>query len=73
MEDNGFLILRKIKYLDYNQPIYYPGNKNPYKKLIVVGAKAIIEKELGGEIKFVGYGEEINWGKSKSLYSYLSC
>jgi hypothetical protein len=56
MEDS-FLILRKMRFLDFNQPVFHPGNRNPYKNLIQVGKKVIVEKELGGEIKFAGHGE----------------
>lgn len=56
-EDSGYLILRKKSYWDYNHPVFYPGNKNPYKILLSIGKKVIFEKELDGEIKFIGYGE----------------
>jgi hypothetical protein len=55
--DDRYLILRKNRYIDYNQPTYYPGNTNPYKNLIQAGKKIIIEKELEGEITFIGFGE----------------
>lgn len=54
MENNRFLILRKQKYWDYNKPVFYLGDKNPNRNFIEVGSKVIIEKEMGGEIKFIG-------------------
>ena len=43
--------------MDDKSPIYYLGEKNKNKHLVHIGAKVIIEKELGGEIKFLGYAE----------------
>jgi hypothetical protein len=42
---------------DDKAPIYYLGENNKNKDLVHIGAKVIIEKELGGEIKFLGYAE----------------
>jgi hypothetical protein len=54
---NSFLILRKYEFWDDKSPIYFLGEKNKNKDLVHVGAKVIIEKELAGEIKFLGYDE----------------
>ena len=55
--ENNYLILRKGMYWDHNSPVIFLGNKNPQRNLVNVGSKVIIEKKLGGEIKFLGYGE----------------
>jgi len=56
---------------DDKSPIYYLGQNNKNKDLVQPGAKVIIEKELGGEIKFLGYAEvkslEKDEGKTKRI------
>jgi hypothetical protein len=55
--ENNYLILRKGKYWDHASPVIFLSNKNPSKDLVKKGSKVIIEKELSGEIKYLGYAE----------------
>lgn len=49
------VILRKKQYLDEERPVYHFGPMNPNRSLIQPNSHVILEKELDGDIKFVGH------------------
>lgn len=53
----NYIIMRKEKYWDDENPVFYTSPNNPNFSLVTIGSKVLVEKELGGEIKFLGHGE----------------
>ena len=54
---NTYLIMRKVKYFDFDEPRFFIGSTNPNRNLLEIGAKVIIEKEWNAEIRFIGHAE----------------
>lgn len=50
-----YLIMRKQRALDLDSPEFHIGPRNPNVSLLSENAKVIIEKEMNGEIKFIGH------------------